>query len=266
MDKKYTFNELCEIISTLRSDRGCPWDREQTKESLKQFVLEECYEVMEACEIGGAKLADELGDLLLQIMLLSQISSEEGSFDISDVISAVSRKMIYRHPHVFGDVTAENSEEVLSNWDKLKLSERGITTHTQSLKDVTSTLPALMKAYKVQHKASKLGFDWDSVYKAIEKLEEEIEEVTQAYEAKNAEELYKETGDMLFAAVNISRFFDVNPELALNDCTKKFISRFEYIETTSNQNGKRLEDMTLDEMDALWDEAKLLEKQKQNQE
>ena len=248
MDKKYTFAELQDIVARLRAPDGCPWDRE--------LKIEESYEVIDAIDGPRESLADELGDLHLQIMLLSQICSEEKSFDVNDVITMISEKMIRRHPHVFGDVKADTSEQVLKNWDKIKSGEKHMSTVTDRLKDVTKTLPALLKAEKVQNRAAKVGFDWDEIESTLEKLEEEVAELRQAVENKDEENIFEEMGDTLFAAVNVSRFARVNPELALDGSVNKFINRFEYVETKANEQGKNLEDMTLSEMDKLWDEAK----------
>lgn len=256
MDKKYTFAELRDIVARLRAPGGCPWDRELKIEDMKNYVMEESYEVIDAIDGPRESLADELGDLLLQIMLLSQICSEEKSFDVNDVITMISEKMIRRHPHVFGDVKADTSEQVLKNWDKIKSGEKHMSTVTDRLKDVTKTLPALLKAEKVQNRAAKVGFDWDNIEDTLKKLEEEVAELRQAVENKDEENIFEEMGDTLFAAVNVSRFARVNPELALGGSINKFVNRFEYVETKAAAEGRNLEEMTLSEMDKLWDEAK----------
>ncbi len=255
---KYDINDLLEITAILRGPEGCPWDREQTTQSLKKYVLEEAYEVIDACDIGGEKLADELGDLLLQVTMLSQVGSEEGRFSFDDVCDMISKKMIHRHPHVFGDVQAETSEKVLDNWEKIKRGEREISTVTGSMKDITKGLPALLRSYKIQQKAAKVGFDWDEVSSCLEKVHEEADEVKKAIAEGNSEEISKEIGDLLFAVVNVARFQSVNPELAAAKSNEKFIRRFEYVEKAANEMGKKLEDMTLKEMDNLWDRAKEL--------
>lgn len=253
---KYDINDFLEITHLLRAPGGCPWDREQTYETMRKYVLEEAYEVADACPEGGMKLADELGDLLLQITMLSEMGKEDCTFSFDDVCDLVSKKMILRHPHVFGDVQAETSEKVLDNWEKIKRSERDIATVSGSMKDVTKGLPALIRAYKIQSKAAKVGFDWDDVSSCLEKVHEEADEVLQAIKSGNAKEIEKEIGDLLFAVVNVARFQDVNPEIAAEASNKKFINRFEYVETKAKEMGRELKDMTLGEMDLLWEEAK----------
>ena len=256
MDKKYTFSELYEIVARLRAPGGCPWDRELKLEDMKNYVMEEAYEVIDAIDGPREKLSDELGDLLLQVMMLSQICAEEKSFDINDVVTMISEKMIRRHPHVFADVKADTSEQVLKNWDKIKSGEKNMTTVTDRLKDVTKILPALLKADKVQTRAAKVGFDWDNIEDTLKKLEEEVAELRQAIKNKDEENIFEEMGDTFFAAVNVSRFARVNPELALDGSINKFVNRFEYVEENAKKQGRNLEDMTLSEMDKLWDEAK----------
>lgn len=253
---KYDINDFLEITHLLRAPGGCPLDREQTYETMRKYVLEEAYEVADACLTGGMKLADELGDLLLQIILLSEMGKEDNAFTFDDVCDLVSKKMILRHPHVFGDVCADSTEKVLDNWEKIKRGERDINSVTDSMKDITQGLPALLRAYKIQSKASKVGFDWDNVMPCIDKVHEEANEVAEAIKSGNAEEIQKEIGDLLFAVVNVARFSDVNPEIAAEETNKKFIRRFEYIETAAKEKDRDLADMSLEEMDKLWDEAK----------
>ncbi len=255
---KYTFDDLCETVKTLRSENGCPWDREQTIPDLKNYVLEESYEVIDACSVGGMKLADELGDLLLQIVMIAEIASEEKSFDITDVINLVTEKMIHRHPHVFADGSAKTSEQVLENWDKIKRNDRKITSHADSMRDIACAMPSLLRAFKVQGKAAKVSFDWDSAEGAAEKLHEEISEVLEAEKTKNSSDIFEETGDMLFSAVNVARKLKVNPELALSEATDKFINRFEKMEKLIENEGKDIENMTLPELDVFWDKVKTL--------
>lgn len=259
MDKKYTFEEFIDIIAKLRGENGCPWDREQTFDSLKSTVLEESYEVIDAINDGGLKLADELGDLLLQIVMLSQIASESKAFNVSDVIDMISKKMIHRHPHVFGNVKAETSEEVLKNWDKIKREDKKDSSVTHSLKDVTKTLPSVLKAHKVQSRVAKVGFDWDNIDDVFDKVFEELEELKTAYKNKDSKNIHEELGDLLFSVINLSRFLKVNPELSLNDSTKKFVNRFEKIENMAIKNGKSIEDMSFEEMDELWNQVKIAE-------
>lgn len=261
MDKKYTFEDFKDIIAQLRGKNGCPWDKEQTYRTMKSNVLEESYEVIDACESGGMKLADELGDLLLQVVMLSQIASEAGEFGMDDVIDCISRKMIHRHPHVFGDVKAETSEEVLKNWDKIKREDKKDSSVTKSLMDITKTLPSVLKAHKVQSRAAKVGFDWDNTDDVFDKVYEEFGELKSAYKNDDADGVHEELGDLMFSVINLSRFLKVNPELALNDATEKFIRRFEKIERAALLEGKTVEKMTFEEMDALWEKAKKSEKQ-----
>jgi len=255
---KYSFSDLLEIIKILRGENGCPWDREQTHESIKKYLIEETYEVLEVIDLGDKKrVCDELGDLLLQIVFHAQIAQEEGDFTIDDVVTGICRKMISRHTHVFGDEKAENSDEVLTNWEKIKKKEKGIRSQTDVLKDVPSNLPALMRSYKVQQKAAQVGFDWDNVEDAIKKVDEEIVELKEVYKDKDVERITDEVGDVLFSIVNVTRFLKVQPELALTSSINKFIKRFEYIEQESKKANKKIEDMSLEEMDELWNKAKI---------
>jgi tetrapyrrole methylase family protein/MazG family protein len=260
--ESYDINHLCEIMDILRSPEGCPWDREQTHESLKRYLLEETYEVIECIDRNDMdKLAEELGDVLLQVVFHCQIAREGGAFDMLDVISRVCRKMISRHTHIFGDAVAQSSQQVLENWEDLKKREKGLKTHTQVLRDIPAVLPALVRSYKVQEKAAMVGFDWDSIEGAMNKVTEELEELKAASAGTDIRKIEEEMGDLLFAVVNVSRFLKVDPELALVKTVEKFIRRFEYIE----QNAKRpLEDMTLEEMDGLWEQAKSLFSGKNN--
>jgi len=257
LKEKYEFNDLVDILKLLRSEKGCPWDRVQTHESLKKYLIEETYEVLEALDLEDSKkIKEELGDLLLQIIFHSQIAEEEGTFDISEVITGISQKMILRHTHVFGTDNAETPEDVLINWEKIKKKEKGIENHAAVLKDVPSNLPALMRSFKVQQKAAQVGFDWVDVDDVFNKVDEEIGELREVYKSGNTERIYDEIGDAFFSLVNLSRFLKVQPELALTGTINKFIKRFEFIETESEKTGKKLEDMSLEEMDELWDKAK----------
>ena len=254
---RYEFDDLVEIMAFLRSSEGCPWDREQTHESLKRYLIEETYEVLEAIDLDDRdKLCEELGDLLLQILFHARIAEEEGRFDINDVITGISRKMILRHTHVFGDDRAETADDVVDNWEKIKKKEKGVKDQTGVLKSVPANLPALMRSFKVQEKAAQVGFDWDRVEDAFKKVEEEISELRDVYMSKNVERITDEMGDAIFALVNVSRFLKIQPELALTGTINKFIQRFEYIEQQSKKEGKKLEEMTLSEMDELWEQAK----------
>jgi len=255
--EKYKFYDLVEIMKILRSEGGCPWDREQTHESLKKYLIEETYEVLEAIDKGDkALLCEELGDLLLQIVFHARIAEENNDFNIDEVNTGICKKMYSRHTHVFGEDKADTSDDVLKNWDKIKRNEKQISTYTGEMKSIAKNLPALMRSYKVQHKAAKVGFDWDNVDDAMAKVYEEIGELKNARQNGNKEEMHEEMGDLLFAVVNVSRFLDIHPELALSDSVEKFLRRFDYIEKNAIKNGKILEEMTLKEMDDLWNQSK----------
>ena len=252
--EEFGFNHLVKVMDMLRSPEGCPWDREQTHESLKQYLLEETYEVLEAIEMKDyEKIIEELGDVLLQIVFHSHIGKEHGEFDIRDVTTAICRKMIDRHPHIFGDARVKDAEQVLENWEQIKKKEKGLVSHTQVLRDIPSILPSLMRANKVQKKAALVGFDWDSIEDAAKKLQEELSELKDAYQEGNQDKINEELGDLLFSVVNVARFLKVEPELALKGTTEKFISRFEYIESMAPTP---LEKMSLEDMDKLWNDAK----------
>lgn len=251
------FNDLLEIMDTLRGEDGCPWDREQTHESLKRYLIEECYEVLEAIdEKDEDMLIEELGDVLLQIVFHARIGKEEGYFNISDVIKGICKKMIERHPHIFGEVKVNGSSEVLANWDEIKKKEKGFETYTEELRHIPKNLPSLMRAEKVQSKARKVGFDWDKVEGALDKVFEEFQEVKDVYNGKNKARILEELGDLLFAVVNVCRFLDIEPENALNYTIDKFINRFEYIEKTAVSKGYNIKEMTFEQMDELWEESK----------
>ena len=257
--ERYDFTHLVEIVERLRRPDGCPWDREQPHQSMKAYLLEEAYEVIDAIDGDDpSRLADELGDLLLNIAMHAQIGSEHGEFDITDVLWAVCHKMITRHPHVFGDVKADTSEQVLANWEVIKKGEKQLTTQTDVMRDIPRCFPALMRAAKVQKKARSVGFDWDDALEALKKVREEADEAEQVWD--DAEKLFSELGDLLFAAVNVCRMKKVPPELALERATDKFIRRFAYVESKAGEQGRKLTDMTLAEMDALWEQCKALER------
>ena len=257
LKEKYEFKDLLDIMKLLRSEKGCPWDRVQTHDSLKKYLIEETYEVLEAIDLKDSKkISEELGDLLLQIIFHAQIAEEEGAFNINDVITGISRKMILRHTHVFGADKADTPDEVVDNWEVIKKKEKGIESQTGVLKDVPSNLPALMRSYKVQQKAAQVGFDWDNSDDVFNKVDEEICELKDVYKSENMERIYDEIGDVFFSLVNLSRFLKVQPELALTGTINKFIKRFEFIESESKRDGKKLEEMSLAEMDELWNKAK----------
>ena len=249
------FEELVNIVAKLRSPDGCPWDRKQTKESLKPFLVEEFYELIDALEEDDPDgIKEELGDLLFQIVLQSQLSKEENVFDIDDVIGGISRKMVRRHPHVFGEKDLKTSDDVSKWWEEHKRSEgKG---YSSAIGGVPKSLPALIRAQKLQEKATKVGFDWEKIEDVFNKLDEETGELKNAIKNGQYSEMEDELGDMFFVLVRISNFLNVNPEDALRKTIGKFVRRFERIEVLAEEQGRRLKDMTLDEMDALWKRAK----------
>jgi tetrapyrrole methylase family protein/MazG family protein len=250
----YRFRHLVEIMGMLRGPEGCPWDREQDHFSLKQYLIEETYEVLEAIDLEDMdKLVEELGDVMLQVVFHAQIAQERGEFGIADVITGICKKMIDRHTHIFGDEKASTSEEVLDNWEAIKKQEKGFESHTQVLRDIPSNLPALMRSYKVQKKAAQIGFDWDVIEDALLKVEEELGELKEVYNSGMEDKIKEELGDLLFAVVNVCRFLKQEPEQALTAATEKFIKRFAYMEEHAD---RPLEEMTLEEMDSLWNAAK----------
>lgn len=249
------FQELIKVMEALRSEKGCPWDKEQTRESLKPFIVEEAYELIEAIDDSDPeKIKEELGDLLFQIVFQCQIAKENNEFKISDVIEKISKKMISRHPHVFGKADYKTSDEVLLHWEEQKKLEGKL--RESILEGVPKTLPSLLRAHRLQKRAAGVGFDWEKVGDVLKKLDEELKEFKEALKTKRQDEIEDELGDIFFMLVNISRFVGVNPEDALRKTISKFIHRFRYIEMSAAEQGSRLSDMTLPEMDRLWDEAK----------
>lgn len=255
---RYDIYDLMKIMERLRGKEGCPWDSEQTHISLREYVIEEAYEVVDAINNDDMDaLADELGDLLLQVVFHSQIGKEEGYFNFWDVTTNICNKLIHRHPHVFLDKTANNISEALMSWNDMKAEEKNIESYTDRLKDIPKSLPSLMRSYKVQQRAADVGFDWDDVSGAIEKLYEELEEVMKEIKRNDKDSLECELGDLLFAVVNVCRFVNINPENAINRTIEKFVERFEFIEVESNKKGLDLKEMTLEDMDFMWDKAKI---------
>lgn len=253
--KSYDTNDLVEIVRILRAPGGCPWDAEQTHQSIRRNFLEEAYEVAEAIDEGSPEhLKEELGDVLLQVVFHACIEQEGNRFDLNDVADGVCRKLIYRHPHVFGDVNVHSTDEVLSNWEDLKRKEKGQASNADAVDSVARSLPALWRAEKIQKKAAKCGFDWDDVSGAMDKLTEETEELNAAIDGRG--DVAEELGDLLFAAVNAARFLHLDPEDCLNAASDKFSTRFRKVEEAAAAQGKRLEDMTLAEMDKLWESIK----------
>ena len=253
--KSYDLNDLVDIVRILRAPGGCPWDAEQTHQSIRRNFLEEAYEAVEAIdEESPDHLKEELGDVLLQVVLHSAMEQELGHFDLNDVADGICKKLIYRHPHVFGDVTVHSTGEVLSNWEDLKRKEKGQASNADAVDAVARSLPALWRAEKIQKKAAKCGFDWPDVSGALDKLTEVTGELKDA--VKGNGDVAEELGDLLFAAVNAARFLHLDPEDCLNAASDKFSARFRKVEEAAAAQGKRLEDMTLAEMDKLWDSIK----------
>ena len=255
--EKYDVNDLIDIVEILRSPEGCPWDREQDHKSIRRDFLEETYEVIEAINKDDRDmLLEELGDVLLQVVFHTQIEREKGAFELKDVADDVCKKMIERHPHVFGDVNAETSEQVLENWDAIKKRTKQQKSQTESMLSIPREFPALMRADKVQKKASKVGFDWDSADGAFQKVSEELKELQEAYADGNQEHIHEELGDLLFSVVNVSRFVKVDSEEALTNSTDKFIDRFSKVEKMADEKGLDMKNTDLAELDKLWDLAK----------
>lgn len=253
----YGFNDLVNIMAVLRSDKGCPWDREQTHESLKKYLIEETYEVIDEidkCDVKG--LCEELGDLMLQIVFHAQIEAEKNNFAIDDVISGICHKLISRHTHVFGDQHAETPKDVETIWRQQKVKEHNTKSYTEVLESIPHSLPALMRSFKVQKKASEVGFDWEDVSGPMAKVLEELDELKNAYNENNTEKIMEELGDLLFTVVNVSRFVGADPEIALGRTVEKFIKRFKYLEDKCRSSCRNLEDVSLSEMDSIWEEAK----------
>ncbi len=254
--KYYEVSDLQDILEKLRSENGCPWDKKQTHESLKLHLVEEAYEVVDAIDKQDLEeMVEELGDVLLQVVFHAQLGKEEGYFNLSEISKGICEKLIFRHPHVFGEENY-SEEEFKKKWEELKKEEKGEETLTEGLKRIPKHLPALMKAKKVQHKAALVGFDWDNIEDVYKKVEEEYKEVIDAHRENNIQYIEEELGDLLFSIVNLARFLKVDPEEALNLTTQKFIKRFGFIENTALSQGKKLENMTLEEMDNLWNMAK----------
>ena len=254
---RYDIGDLLEIIKVLRAPGGCPWDAEQTHTSIKKNFIEETYEVVEAINKNNSDmLREELGDVLLQIVMHTEMEREQGGFCFEDVVDEVVKKLVARHPHVFGDVVAENSSQALESWNEAKSRLKGEKNKTQSMQSVPRELPALMRAQKVQHKASKAGFDWQSADGAFDKLYEEINELKIAMNQGDSSLIEDEFGDVLFSCVNIARFINVDSEEALTKSTDKFISRFTLVEQMAAEKGIDMKSSSLQVLDELWDNAK----------
>jgi len=255
---------LVEIMRLLRSDKGCPWDREQDLHSLKTCLLEECHELLEAIDRGDpGHHKEELGDVLLQVVFQAQIRDEEGAFDLQDVAGTLCEKLIRRHPHVFGNADAETSGAVLRQWEAIKARERADGSAggppASVLDGVPPALPALHKAHQIQRKAARVGFDWKDVAPVLAKVEEELDEIRSAIDRDNPDEIREEIGDLLFSVANLSRFFGENAELSLHRTIDKFMRRFRSIEQEVHRRGKVMTDFSLEELDHFWEQAKTME-------
>lgn len=252
---KYEFEDLLRIMEILRAPDGCMWDREQDHQSIRRNFIEETYEVCEAIDEQDTEhLKEELGDVLLQVVFHTQMEKEKGVFDIEDVADGICKKLIYRHPHIFGTVEVGSSEEILRNWDELKRKEKHQETDTSALESVAKSLPGLIRAEKLQKKAAKVGFDWENAQGALEKVEEELDEVKRAVAGDGDPE--EEIGDLLFAAVNVARHLKVDPERAMEKTCNKFVRRFAEMERQARQENKVLSDLSLTELDTLWNRSK----------
>lgn len=254
-----SYNRFAEVLDRLRVE--CPWDKKQTWETLRTMTIEETYELADAISKSDVlNVKKELGDVFLHIAFYAKIATEKQLFTFADVLDSLTDKLIYRHPHIFGEEKAEDAEAVLKNWEKLKLKEKD--GNKSVLSGVPDALPALIKSYRIQGKAQGVGFDWDTTDQVWDKVREEMDELKAEVEANDTDKMEAEMGDLLFAVVNLARKLHINPENALERTNKKFISRFTYLEENTIQKGKDLKDMTLAEMDELWEEAKRLERLK----
>jgi tetrapyrrole methylase family protein/MazG family protein len=254
---KYGFEEFMDIIRKLRSREGCPWDREQTHESLKTCLLEECYETIEAINNkDNENLCEELGDILLQVALHSAIAEETKEFSVDDVITAEAEKMIRRHPHVFGDAIVSDSAGVIKNWEEIKKKEKKANNIAEELSEVPKALPATIRAEKVQRKAAKTGMDFEGYKQALEKVYEELEELTESIEIEDKSKIFEEFGDMMFSMINLSRFLQLNAENSLTNATNKFINRFVDVFALAESRGRNLCELSPADQDLLWREVK----------
>ena len=259
---RYDFNDLVEIVKILRAPGGCPWDRAQTHKSIRNNFIEETYEAVEAIDNSDAELLkEELGDVLLQVALHAEIERESGGFDMDDVCDGICKKLIIRHPHVFGDKSAGNEQEALQNWDAVKMQTKSQKTQTEAMLSVSRALPSLMRSEKIQRKSAKVGFDWATVDGAMNKVYEEYSELKVAIEHGTQEHRTEELGDLLFAVVNVSRYFDINSEQALYYACDKYIKRFSMVEQLAEERGIDMKTAELSQLDSLWEEVKIKLKQ-----
>ena len=255
--ENYDIYDLIRIMEHLRSEDGCPWDREQSHESIRSNVIEEAYEVADAIDSGSQEmLVEELGDLLLQVVFHARMDEEAGGFNFNDVCDGICKKLVYRHPHVFGDVNADTSDEVLKNWDALKKTEKKQESFTDTLNSVPKAFPALMRSQKVQKRAARAGFDFDNKSDVYDKVAEEMVELSDADTLADNKKVFEEYGDLLFSVVNLARFLNIDAEEALAASTDKFIARFEKVEKLANERNIDMPNTPITELDKLWDEAK----------
>jgi len=256
---KYGIDDLREIMRILRSPGGCPWDREQNHASIKKSLIEETYEVIEAInKEDDVLLCEELGDVLLQVVFHAQMAEERNAFGFDEITDGICKKLIERHPHVFGDIKVDNSAEVLVNWEQIKSQSKNRKTQTDKMLSVPRELPALMRSTKLQEKAAKVGFDWENADGAFDKIDEETRELKEAYKSGETEHIKEELGDLLFSVVNVSRFLDVDAEEALTLSADKFLNRFAVVEKLADERGIDMKSSPIEELDKLWDEAKKL--------
>ena len=255
--ESYDLRDFIALIDYLRSPKGCPWDREQTHESIRRNVLEEAYEVCEAIDEGKPEhLCEELGDLLMQVILHASMAKDEGRFDMDAISDMACKKLVHRHPHVFGAVQAETPDKVLENWDAIKRADRAQQTAASAMDGISHGLPGLIRSDKIQHKAAKLGFDWPAVGGAMDKLREEVGELQEGIDAGDVENIKEELGDVLFSAVNVARFYKLDSEELMHAACGKFIRRFRYVEEGAAKLGRRLEDMSLEEMEEIYQQGR----------
>ncbi len=255
--KKYTIEDLRDIIVTLRGENGCPWDRVQTHQSLKKDMIEECYEAIDALDSGDDHaFANELGDVLLQVIFHSRLAEERGAFDFNDVLNEICTKLITRHTHVFGKDKAVSAEEALGQWEKNKKKEKNLDSYTAMLEDVPHYLPALMRSAKIQKKAASIGFDWKNTEGVYDKISEETEELREAVYDSNTDRIEEEYGDMLFSVVNLGRHLNLTPEIALTKASDKFIKRFKAMEEKTVAEGVDMANLTDEQFDRLWNSVK----------
>jgi tetrapyrrole methylase family protein/MazG family protein len=255
--EQITLEDLVELMAMLRGENGCPWDKKQTKASIKPYIIEEAYEVAEAVdEQDPRKIQEELGDLLFEIVFYAQLLSEEDGIDIYDIIKMIHTKMVRRHPHVFGDINVKDADEVLVNWEQIKQEEKKAERNSV-LEGVPKNLPSLLRAHRIQSRASNVGFEWENIQQILEKLDEEFYELRHAYKEGDIEQIEDEFGDVLFVMVSIARFLKINPDDALQKAIKKFTTRFQCIEQQMKAEGKEWKDMGPEEMDRMWEASKV---------